>query len=116
MDSSISIIVPLYNEGSGPVDLVAHLDGVAPECEVIVVDASDNPESRKVANTLAEQASSARVEVIKAARSGRALQMNLGAEHARGDVLLFLHCDTRLNESSLKDCCFIFDMVLMSHS
>ena len=102
MDSSISIIVPLYNEGSGPVDLVAHLDGVAPECEVIVVDASDNPESRKVVNTLAEQASSARVEVIKAARSGRALQMNLGAEHARGDVLLFLHCDTRLYESSLK--------------
>ena len=102
MDSSISIIVPLYNEGSGPVDLVAHLDGVAPECEVIVVDASDNPESRKVVNTLAEQANSARVEVIKAARSGRALQMNLGAEHARGDVLLFLHCDTRLNESSLK--------------
>ena len=102
MDSSISIIVPLYNEGSGPVDLVAHLDGVAPECEVIVVDASDNPESRKVANTLDEQANSARVEVIKAARSGRALQMNLGAEHARGDVLLFLHCDTRLNESSLK--------------
>ena len=102
MDSSISIIVPLYNEGSGPVDLIAHLDVVAPECEVIVVDASDNTESRKVANTLAAKANSTRVEVINAARSGRALQMNVGANHALGQVLLFLHCDTRLNESSLE--------------
>ncbi|NOZ37647.1 MAG: glycosyltransferase family 2 protein, partial [Gammaproteobacteria bacterium] len=32
--------------------------------------------------------------------SGRARQMNAGAEQARGDVLLFLHADTRLPENA----------------
>src|SRR5262249_5655183 len=33
---------------------------------------------------------------LLAAPRGRAAQMNAGAAHARGDVLLFLHADTRL--------------------
>ena len=102
MDTSISIIVPLYNEGNEPVDLIAHLDLVARGHEVIVVDASDDPESRGVANNLVGQASSARVEVIHSAWAGRAHQMNQGAWRARGGILLFLHCDTRLNPSSLE--------------
>jgi len=37
--------------------------------------------------------------VLKAPR-GRALQMNAGAEAAHGDVLLFLHADTRLPDAA----------------
>ena len=65
MDTSISIIVPLFNEGDGPVELIAHLDKVAPGCEVVVVDASDDQESKVIANNLVGQASSTMVEVIQ---------------------------------------------------
>ncbi len=33
---------------------------------------------------------------------GRARQMNEGARHARGDILLFLHADTRLPENGIE--------------
>ncbi|MBI4358135.1 MAG: glycosyltransferase family 2 protein, partial [Candidatus Omnitrophica bacterium] len=33
---------------------------------------------------------------------GRAFQMNVGARHATGDVLLFLHADTRLPDNGLE--------------
>ena len=79
MDSSISIIVPLFNEGDGPVELIAHLDKVAPGCEVVVVDASDDQESKVIANNLVGQASSTMVEVIHSTQAGRAHQMNQGA-------------------------------------
>ena len=67
-----------------------------------MVDASDDPVSKEFANGLVETAVGARIEVIRATRAGRAHQMNLGAKRARGGVLLFLHCDTRLNEKSLE--------------
>ena len=37
-----------------------------------------------------------RADHVLLAPRGRALQMNAGAEKASGDVLLFLHADTRL--------------------
>jgi rSAM/selenodomain-associated transferase 2 len=87
--SKLSIIVPVLNEGES----IAHaLDALAPlraiGVEVIVVDGGSRdatvPRARARAN-----------RVISAPR-GRALQMNVGAEKACGDVLLFLHADTRL--------------------
>lgn len=36
------------------------------------------------------------VDAVLTSRRGRAVQMNAGAAQARGDVLLFLHADTRL--------------------
>jgi len=41
-----------------------------------------------------------RVRVIASAR-GRARQMNVGARRAGGDILLFLHADTRLPDGAL---------------
>lgn len=85
----LSIIVPVLDEAEG---LAAHLDALgafrARGAEVIVVDGGSRDATMLVAATRADK-------VLSAPR-GRARQMNAGARAAIGDVLLFLHADTRL--------------------
>jgi rSAM/selenodomain-associated transferase 2 len=85
----LSIIVPVLNESAG---IAAALDALVPARaaghEVIVVDGGSTDGTRAAAEPLADR-------VISAPR-GRASQMNAGAALASGDVLLFLHADTRL--------------------
>ena len=58
------------------------------EIEVIVADGGSRDGTRQVAQSLGDR-------ILDAPR-GRARQMNAGAAHASGRVLLFLHADTRL--------------------
>lgn len=85
--TKISVIVPVLNEA---VNLPATLTAIAPDCktEVIVVDGGSEDESAAIAGQFGAR-------VLKSV-PGRAAQMNAGAAIARGDVLLFLHADTRL--------------------
>lgn len=85
----LSIIIPCLNEADG---ISATLTALAPlrarGAEVVVVDGGSSDATVELARPLADQ-------VITAPR-GRALQMNAGAQAARGEVLLFLHADCRL--------------------
>jgi rSAM/selenodomain-associated transferase 2 len=87
--SKLSIIVPVLDEGEA---IAAMLDGLADlrslGVEVIVVDGGSRDATVQRARLRADC-------VIRCAR-GRALQMNAGAAKASGNVLLFLHADTRL--------------------
>ncbi|HEY5862305.1 MAG TPA: glycosyltransferase, partial [Casimicrobiaceae bacterium] len=89
----LSIVVPALNEAPG---IAASLDALAPlragGHEVIVVDGGSTDETVAIAQ--------ARADRVIAAPRGRAVQMNAGAAHARGDVLLFLHADTRLPDAA----------------
>lgn len=89
----ISVIVPTLNEQE---HLPATLSRVAlaPGDELIVVDGG----SRDQTVTLAQQFTS---HVLQSAPE-RALQMNRGAQHAQGDILLFLHADTLLPPGGLE--------------
>jgi rSAM/selenodomain-associated transferase 2 len=60
--------------------------------EVIVVDGGSSDATAALARPFADQ-------VLNSQR-GRAAQMNAGAAAARGDVLLFLHADTRLPDGA----------------
>jgi rSAM/selenodomain-associated transferase 2 len=86
---SLSIIVPVFNEGER---IAAALDALVPMralgVEVVVVDGGSRDATVQRARLRASK-------VISAPR-GRATQMNAGAEKATGDILLFLHSDTRL--------------------
>lgn len=89
----LSIILPVLNE----VDRIAtSLEGLAPfrarGAEVIVVDGGSEDATLSRVGERADR-------VIVAPR-GRASQMNAGAERARGDVLLFLHADTKLPDDA----------------
>ena len=84
----ISVIIPTLNEARGIVSLLATLAPIrAAGGEILVVD-GDSPDG--TAGLAAPHAD----RVLSAPR-GRAAQMNAGAAAARGDLLLFLHADTR---------------------
>jgi rSAM/selenodomain-associated transferase 2 len=89
MAARLTLVVPVLNEARG---LAASLQALAPlrarGHEVIVVDGGSEDSSASIASPLADR-------VLRAPR-GRAAQMNAGAHAASGDVLVFLHADTRL--------------------
>jgi len=84
---TLSVVVPTLDEAEALPATLAHArqPGVR---ELIVVDGGSHDGTLAVARALADR-------VLEAAR-GRAQQMNAGAAAACGDVLLFLHADTRL--------------------
>jgi rSAM/selenodomain-associated transferase 2 len=86
---TLSIIMPVLDEAT---EVGAALTALAPlrarGVEVIVADGGSHDGTAALAQPLADR-------VITSAR-GRAVQTNAGAAVAHGDVLLFLHADTRL--------------------
>jgi rSAM/selenodomain-associated transferase 2 len=84
---TVSVIVPALDEEHALEATVAaaRQPGLL---EIIVVDGGSRDRTVEVARTCADR-------VLRGER-GRASQMNTGAAAARGDVLLFLHADTRL--------------------
>jgi rSAM/selenodomain-associated transferase 2 len=91
----ISVIIPTYDEA---VALHATLDSVAENRsnkEVIIADAGSVDETGGLARRKASS-------VLLSPRRQRAYQMNLGAQHAQGSILLFLHADTELPTSALE--------------
>lgn len=91
----LSLILPLLNERALLPELIAHLCPwrQREDCEVILVDGGSSDGS-------AELLRAAGFQVLSGER-GRALQMNRGAAAASGDILLFLHADSRLPAQAL---------------
>jgi rSAM/selenodomain-associated transferase 2 len=91
--SALSIIVPALNEEAGIVATLQALGSLrARGAEVIVVDGGSHDRTVEVARPHCDR--------LLAAPRGRAAQMNAGAGAARGEVLLFLHADTRLPDDA----------------
>jgi len=88
-----SIIVPMFNEATQLPELFAHLLPLqSAGCEIIFSDGGSRDGSARLAGE-------AGFAVVQSER-GRALQMNAGATQATGEVLLFLHADTRLPQGA----------------
>ena len=109
----ISIVVPLYNEGQRVKKLIAHLRSLQGFGEAILVDASDQADSKAVVEQISDSGLDANIIIKSTDQLGRSLQMNLGADFAKGNILLFLHCDTRLPEDAMA---LIEDTIQSGHS
>lgn len=84
-----SIIIPVLNEETVLEEQLVYLaqQCVGQPCELIIVDGGSSDATVSIAEKYGRMIASAR---------GRATQMNAGAEVADGEVLIFLHADTRL--------------------
>lgn len=93
---AFSIIVPVFREEANIRGLIEHVASLeAPGgSEIVIVDGSPGQETLAVV----PEGAALRVESDK----GRGRQMNAGARAARGEVLLFLHADTRLPPGGLR--------------
>ncbi|MEE8187878.1 MAG: TIGR04283 family arsenosugar biosynthesis glycosyltransferase [Kiloniellales bacterium] len=89
----ISIIIPVLDEAGRIGPLVRDLLTRNPIPEVLVIDGGSR-------DATVIEATFAGAHVLKAPR-GRGQQLSIGAQAACGDVLLFLHADTRLGNGAL---------------
>jgi len=86
----ISVIIPTLNEENTIKGCLERLKNV----EVIVVDGGSCDKTVEIAEKY--------VKVVKCGE-GRGKQMNFGAKISKGDVLLFLHADTKLPENWISE-------------
>ena len=90
----ISVVVPTLDEADEIVAALTPLQSLRTAGhEIIVVDGGSRDATLARAVSLADR--------TLIARRGRALQMNAGAAAATGDVVLFLHADSRLMSDAI---------------
>ena len=89
----LSVIIPVYKDAEPLKKLLTDLKAITSIiCEVVVVDGSRDEDLKPLIEAFSD------VRFIES-EPQRAGQMNAGAKHATGEILWFLHADTRLPEN-----------------
>jgi len=88
--SKISIIIPTINEANNLPLLLSDLSIIQKEGEILIVDCGSEDKTIDVANIYG-------AKVYQSKERNRGLQLDIGAKNSKGDWLIFLHADTRLN-------------------
>ncbi|AAZ19009.1 possible glycosyl transferase [Psychrobacter arcticus 273-4] len=109
----LSIVVPLLNEADNLTRLIGYLAHLNPlPHQVILVDGGSTDGSVVIAKKLIKGLiNSSQADInwqvvdwqITESAAGRAIQMNVGADLATGNVLLFLHADTQLPSHAITE-------------
>jgi rSAM/selenodomain-associated transferase 2 len=84
----VSVVVPVLDEEAALPAVLDHLASLPGRFEVLVADGGSADATRAIA--------AARGATVIDAPRGRAAQQNAGARAASGDVIVFLHADSRL--------------------
>src|SRR6266540_1844647 len=90
----VSIVIPVLNEERTVASALEALTRLAPD-EIVVVDGGSTDQTQDIVGHTPA--------TLLTAPRGRASQMNYGARMAQGEILLFLHADTRLPATALAD-------------
>lgn len=105
MKHQISIIIPILNEAESIVKLLQYIIKNTSQkhiSEIIFVDGGSHDKSTEIVSkfivsrdseTSSELKPQPKIVLLNASK-GRAKQMNLGAKHATGNILYFLHADS----------------------
>ncbi len=92
---TLSIIIPTLNESIHLPLLIADLNEYQYDFELIIVDGGSVDLTTSIAQIQG-------VDVIKSHKKNRGYQLKTGASNSRGEWLLFLHADSRLNPRWVK--------------
>ena len=85
----ISVIIPVLNEEQTIGSCISRIKEEKSASEIIVADGGSSDRTKEIVTGFSD------VRFVSSEK-GRGLQMNSGAARAKGDLLLFLHADTRL--------------------
>ena len=86
----ISIIIPTFNEANNLPLLLSDLSIIQKESEILIVDCGSEDRTVDIGDIYG-------AKVYKSSERNRGLQLDIGAKHSKGEWLIFLHADTRLN-------------------
>ncbi len=86
--ASISVVIPTLNEAAEIAETLRRARTVPEVCEIILVDGGSTDATRDLA--------AAHGCIVLPCEPSRGRQLRLGAQQARGDVVLLLHADTWL--------------------
>ncbi len=87
MNKTLSVIIPTLNEAANITAVINTIEN-RETTEILVVDGGSTDNTSELATKAGA--------VVLHTPPGRAAQMNVGADHATGNILLFLHGDTLL--------------------
>ena len=93
--SKISIIIPTFNESQHLPLLLSDLSISNEETEIIIVDSNSEDKTRDIANLYG-------TKLYNSKKKNRGLQLNIGAQKAKGNWFIFIHADSRLSQGWLK--------------
>lgn len=90
----ISIIIPVLNEKNKIESLLFQLKNLKGDKEILIVDGGSSDGTQVVASKYGK---------VILSDKGRANQMNKGAEESKGDILWFVHADSKVSSNSLQE-------------
>jgi rSAM/selenodomain-associated transferase 2 len=99
--TQFSIIVPVLNEALLIRPFLRHLRERAPGAEIIVADGGSSDGTAELATDFCNQ--------LVTSTAGRAIQMNVGARAAHGDILWFVHVDAEVPQGCLDEIAHILN-------
>ena len=100
----VSVIIPAYNEGPVVQSAIRSVMALEyPQFEAIVVDDGSSDETYELASSLISVFGLNRLRVIRQANAGKAAALNAGIAQARGEFVLCVDADSRLEPQSLRE-------------
>lgn len=97
MITKVSVVIPVYNEEMVLADCLSSLKNQSfKNLETIVVDDGSTDTSKSIVNRF-------NVKLVEQSHKGAGNARNLGAKHAKGEVLVFVDADMTFDKNFVKD-------------
>ena len=92
----LSIIIPTLNEAKNLPLLLSDLSEIREKSEILIIDSNSKDATKDISKIYGAKFFNTNIK-------NRGLQLNTGAKESKGDWLLFIHADSRLNQNWSKE-------------
>lgn len=102
----ISVVIPCYNSSKY---IIETLDSITKQSiidyvEIIVVNDGSTDNSKEIVEKFIEENQSINISLINQENKGPSIARNFGADHAKGEYLVFIDSDDKIHPKYLEKC------------